>query len=65
MLRSFRLSYDRDYGIDCRTGWSVAINGSVYRQLRPWLVAALLGSLWDWCRYWWKDPEFREIWRES
>ena len=31
-VRSFRLGYDRDYGIDRRSGWSVVVDGVVVVQ---------------------------------
>lgn len=31
-LKSFRLEYDSDYGIDHRSGWSVVVEGSVVVQ---------------------------------
>ena len=35
------IEHDRGYGIDRRTGWSVAVNGSFRVQLKPWLPVAL------------------------
>jgi hypothetical protein len=35
------LHFDRDYGIDLRTGWSVVIDGRVIVRMEPWLVVAL------------------------
>lgn len=40
----FELCHDRDYGIDHRSGWSVAINGSFVVQLHPSLFGALRKS---------------------
>lgn len=35
------LAFDRDYGIDRRTGWSVAVDGSYIVQFESWLVVAI------------------------
>ena len=32
-VNNFSLTYDRDYGIDRRSGWTVVINGVVVVQL--------------------------------
>jgi hypothetical protein len=36
-----RIDYDRDYGIDRQTGWSVAINGVYLVQYERCLLVAL------------------------
>lgn len=47
----FGLDFDRDYGIDRRTGWSCVWNGSVHVQLVS--LPRALGSL---LLAWWRDP---------
>lgn len=41
------LEFDRDYGIDKRTGWSVVHEGRVMVQFvsLPWAVCCLINSL--------------------
>ncbi len=45
---TLRLDYDRDYGIDHRRGWSVAIDGSYYVQFWPEPITAVIVALWRW-----------------
>jgi hypothetical protein len=40
------LEFDRNYGVDKRTGWSVAIGGSYYVQFWPEPVTAVLIAIW-------------------
>lgn len=49
MIQSFRLEWDRDYGIDRRSGWTACVNGSVIVQLTtlPRAVYALVRGLWE------------------
>ena len=47
-MKNFRLEFDRDYGIDKRTGWSIVVNGCFVVQLEPWLIVAI----WKGCRNW-------------
>jgi len=50
--RTFSLDYDRNYGIDNRKGWSIAINGSYMVQLEPWLLVAVYKAVKKWPGYW-------------
>jgi len=50
-MRSFALEYDRDCGIDKRTGWSVKRDGLVLVALEPWLFIALLKAVRTWRRW--------------
>lgn len=52
-LKSLKIEYDEDYGIDNRSGWSVAINGSYYAQFEKRLIAALVKSFYY--RWLWKS----------
>ncbi len=45
-MKSMRIDYDRDYGISCRTGWSVAIDGHYYVQFYRCLLLALVVAAW-------------------
>lgn len=38
----FAIHFDRDYGIDRRTGWSIAIDGSFVVQFEKHLLVALI-----------------------
>jgi hypothetical protein len=51
-MNSFKLEYDKDYGIDKRTGWSVCTNGSYVAVLEGWLIVAIIKSI-----YWWIKME--------
>lgn len=47
-----KIQFDRDYGIDKRTGWSIVVFGRVESQLEPNLFVAIAKavrslSLWD------------------
>ena len=43
--RSLALDFDRDYGIDHRTGWSIAVNGHYAVELEPHLIVAFFKSI--------------------
>ena len=43
-IGKFSLHYDRDYGIDCRSGWSLAWDGSFLVQFAPTPVHAIIKS---------------------
>jgi hypothetical protein len=48
-IRSFNLEFNRDYGIDRRTGWTVVIDGIVHVQFaRGPLRAIALGLFRHW-----------------
>jgi len=49
-LNRHRIEYDRNYGIDRRTGWTIVYDGSVLVELEPWLIAAIWKSLPRWRR---------------
>lgn len=40
------LNYDRNYGIDRRSGWSVALDGSYYAQFWFEPLSAIVWSIW-------------------
>jgi hypothetical protein len=40
-VRQMRISYDHEYGIEQRSGWSVALDGAVVVQFCPSLLRAL------------------------
>ena len=41
-MRSFKLEWDRNYGIDERSGWSIVIDGAVLSDIEKYLVVALM-----------------------
>jgi hypothetical protein len=43
--KSLRLHFDRDYGSDKRSGWSIAINGSFYCELERHLFIAIFKAI--------------------
>lgn len=45
MINNFSLQFDKDYGIDKRTGRSVCINGSFMSQLEKYLVCCYMESV--------------------
>jgi hypothetical protein len=44
-MKSFRLDFDRDYGIDRRTGWSISVNGGCLVMFERSLIVALFRAL--------------------
>jgi len=48
---TLEVNYRSDYGIDRRSGWSVAYDGSVLVQFERWLVIALIKA-WRLWRTW-------------
>ena len=50
-LWNWKLTYDCDYGIDHRFGWSIVIDGSVAAELEPNLFRAAcvaIQKVWQW-----------------
>lgn len=50
MKKSLYVVYDEDYGIDKRSGWSVAIDGSYYVQFEEYLIKAIVKAIYEWVR---------------
>ena len=50
-MSSFAIEWDKDYGIDKRTGWTVKLDGAVLVQLERFLLVALWKS-WRRKRLW-------------
>ena len=48
-MMNLKIEYDKDYGIDKRTGWSIAINGWYVVQFHKYLVVALIKAFYE---YW-------------
>ncbi len=46
----FELQYDRDHGVDHRSGWSVVIDGKVYVQFERGPVRAVWRAVREWRR---------------
>ncbi len=40
-MKTFSLTYERDYGIDKRSGWSIVRNDCLIVQFERWLVVAI------------------------
>ena len=56
-IKNFSIDFNRDYGIDKKTGWSININGSFYAQLERFLIVALIKAFYV---YWFViDKEYR------
>jgi hypothetical protein len=53
-MRNLKVTYDRDYGIDRRRGWSVSYDGICLVEFRP----TLLGALWKAWRKWRDRPSW-------
>ena len=49
-----RIEKDIDFGIDKKSGWSVAIDGSYLVQFDKWIIIALVKALWAY-QWWGKD----------
>ena len=46
-----RIDYDKNYGRNKKTGWSVFIDSACYEQTRKFLIVALFKSFWDYYKY--------------
>ena len=57
MINNFSLQFDKDYGINKRTGWSICINGSFMSQLEKYLVVAIWKAFY--CYMFVIDKEYR------
>ena len=44
-MRQFKLEWDREYGINKRTGWSIVVDGSVIVQLERFSIIAVVKAL--------------------
>lgn len=44
-LKHITIDYDTNYGIDKRTGWSIAVDGSYILQFERFLLIALLKAI--------------------
>jgi hypothetical protein len=44
-VKSISIEYDKDYGIDKRTGWSLCINGNVVNQFESSLIKCLIKGI--------------------
>ncbi len=42
MIKNLKIEFDRNYGIDKRTGWSIVINGSFMAELEKYLFIAVI-----------------------
>lgn len=50
-IAQFSLTFDRDYGIDKQTGWTVTANGIVLTQFEPGPLRALWRGYRSWLNY--------------
>lgn len=55
MITQFKVDFDRDYGVDKRTGWSVCINGSYVSELEKYLFTALRKAFYVYYFVWEKE----------
>lgn len=55
--RKIRVDYDTEYGIEQRTGWSVAINGSYIVQFERFLIFAIAKAIWRHRKQEWEAPD--------
>lgn len=51
-MKKLRIHWDKDYGIDNKTGWSICIDGSFVSELEDFLIIAVIKAirnymLWD------------------
>ncbi len=44
-MKMLSLTFDRDYGIYNRTGWTICVNGSVIIELERWLAIAIIKGI--------------------
>lgn len=56
-MKQFSIEFNRDYGIDRRTGWTVTWDGCVLSQLQPWLIVAV----WKAIAYEWRMRRLQRL----
>ena len=56
-MKSLRIDYDVDYGIDKRTGWSIHWDRLCVVQLEPWFVVAVFKA--------WRQVRMIKRWRRQ
>jgi hypothetical protein len=44
-MDSLRIHWDKDYGINKRTGWSVSVNGHFVVEFKKFLIVAIFKSI--------------------
>jgi len=54
-MKRFNIEWDKEYGQDKRTGWSVCIDGSFVAKLERYFLVALIKSLWVYFYIWEKE----------
>lgn len=57
-MNSLRIEWDKDYGCNHRTGWSVSVNGSFLAELERFLFVAIVKAVYGYWFLW--DKEVRE-----
>ncbi len=44
-IKNLIIDYDKDYGIDNKTGWSIAIDGHYITQFDKFLIIAIIKAI--------------------
>lgn len=50
-FHQFSLTWNTDYGVDSRWGWTVCMNGRVVVQFERFAIVALVKAYWTWWRW--------------
>ena len=60
-MNNLLIKFDREYGCDKRTGWSIAIDNSFCAELERYLIIAVLKTFY---RYWfiWDKEARNKLW---
>lgn len=47
---SFKIQWDRNYGIAKRQGWSISLDGFYLVSLERWFIIAVVKALWSYMK---------------
>lgn len=53
--RSLEIGWDREYGCDKKSGWTIFVDGSCLVQFERWLLVALIKTWWHHAMLWEDD----------
>ena len=54
-MKNIKLEFDRDYGCNERTGWSIIVNGSFCAELEKHLIVAIIKAFYCYWFVWEKE----------
>lgn len=50
-MKALRIHWDKSYGINCRRGWSICIDGSFAAELERFLIIATIKAIRGYVRW--------------